>query len=61
MITGLLVGTTVVVALHIFTLWFDRIELNSKLRQLEREVDVLSSMILKMMEERKETKRSGDF
>ena len=53
MITAFFAGASIALALNSVKLWFDKIELNSKLRELETEVDVISLTILKMMEERK--------
>ena len=53
MITGFFVGTSIILTINNLKLWFDTLELNSKLREAEFQVAVVSSTIEKMIEERK--------
>lgn len=53
MITGFFVGVSIVLTLNNLKLWFDTLELNSKLREAEFQVSVVSATIEKMIDERK--------
>lgn len=56
MITGFLVGVSIVLTLNNLKLWFDTLELNSKLREAEFQVTLVSETISKMIEEQKTAK-----
>lgn len=53
MITSFFVGASVALMFNSLKLWFDKIELNSKLREAEFQVSVLSETIDSIIEERK--------
>lgn len=53
MITGFLAGVTIVLTLNNLKLWFDTLELNSKLREAEFQVSVITETIDKMISDQK--------
>ena len=59
MITAFFAGMSVILFLNSLKLWFDTLELNSKLREAEFQVSVIAETIEKLIEEKK-TRTSND-
>lgn len=53
MITSFFIGASVALAFNSLKLWFDKMELNAKLREAEFQVSVITATIEKMIEENK--------
>lgn len=53
MITSFFIGASVAFAFNSLKLWFDKVELNTKLKEVEFELSVLSQTIDKLIEEQK--------
>lgn len=59
MITGLFVGVSVGLAFNTVRLWFDKIELNARLKELEFHVDVLTQSVNRMIKENQNAFTAG--